>query len=170
VLYRIGFSKIFSYGSFLFSPHAMEKQICGNLISHYNAVSISITDCVEQWAGGRKSDYPVKLMMLWVGEPKSETRRQTFSLRPQTKIKWSTIDLYYLTWRNHRSEVNYNSLEKLLVAHVERLFVVEARIEPSTFRPVSPTFYQLSYSARRSILGAAGHIILTPVNQLLAMG
>jgi hypothetical protein len=38
-------------------------------------------------------------------------------------------------------------MEKLLVAHVERLFVVEARIEPSTFRPVSPTLFQLSYSA-----------------------
>jgi hypothetical protein len=27
-------------------------------------------------------------------------------------------------------------------------FVVEARIKPSTFQPVSPTLYQLSYPAR----------------------
>jgi hypothetical protein len=28
-------------------------------------------------------------------------------------------------------------------------FVVEARIKPNTFRPVSPTLYQLSYPPRR---------------------
>jgi hypothetical protein len=45
--------------------------------------------------------------------------------------------------------------EKLhvLVAHVDGApFVVEARIEPSTFRPVSPTLYQLSYAARHVAL------------------
>jgi hypothetical protein len=31
-------------------------------------------------------------------------------------------------------------MEKLLVAHIERLFVVEARIEPSTFWPVVQCF------------------------------
>jgi hypothetical protein len=42
-------------------------------------------------------------------------------------------------------------MEKLLVAYVERLLMVEARIEPepSTFRPGSPTLYQLSYPARQ---------------------
>jgi hypothetical protein len=39
-------------------------------------------------------------------------------------------------------------MEKLLVAQVERLFVVEARIEPYIFRSVSPTVYQLSYPDR----------------------
>jgi hypothetical protein len=32
-------------------------------------------------------------------------------------------------------------MEKLLVVHVERLLRVEARIVPSTFRPVSPTLF-----------------------------
>jgi hypothetical protein len=35
-------------------------------------------------------------------------------------------------------------MEKLLVAHVERLFVVEARIEPSTFRPVVQRFTHIA--------------------------
>jgi hypothetical protein len=40
-------------------------------------------------------------------------------------------------------------IEKLLVAQVEMPFVVKARIEPSTFRLVSQTVYQLSYPARQ---------------------
>jgi hypothetical protein len=35
-------------------------------------------------------------------------------------------------------------MEKLLVAHVERFFVVQARIKPSTFRPVAQRFIYLA--------------------------
>jgi hypothetical protein len=42
-------------------------------------------------------------------------------------------------------------MKKLLVAYIEHLFVVEARIEPITFRLGSPTIYQRSYPARPAL-------------------
>jgi hypothetical protein len=48
----------------------------------------------------------------------------------------------------------YNDQQIFIISHGETIsrsswapFVVEARIEPSTFRPVSPTLYPLSYPA-----------------------
>jgi hypothetical protein len=46
--------------------------------------------------------------------------------------------------------ITVSHMEKLLVAHWAP-FVVEARIEPSTSRPVSPTLYQLSYTAHLQV-------------------
>jgi hypothetical protein len=51
-----------------------------------------------------------------------------------------------------------NDQQIFIISHGETIsrscwtpFVVEARIEPSTFRPVSPTLYLLSYPAHHSL-------------------
>jgi hypothetical protein len=43
-------------------------------------------------------------------------------------------------------------------------FMVEAKIKPSTFQPVSPTLYQLSYPARQMMI----MMMMTP-NKLMIL-
>jgi hypothetical protein len=58
----------------------------------------------------------------------------------------SVVLIFKIKVKNNRSLLSH--MNKLIIAHVERLFVTVTRIEPSTFRPEVLRFYQVRFPTR----------------------